>query len=568
MSISSILNIGTTALLTAQKAMNTVSNNIANASTEGYTRQTVVLSSLASVASIANSSGNGVTVSAVTRMYDALTTLQLRTEKSNAAYWDTYSSISSTIETVFDETSTTGIAATLSDFINAWQAVASEPSDSTARSSLLSTADYLCERISGAYETLNSERNTLYKTSQDLVTQVNDITSQIAELNDKIVASPDSLELQDQRDLLVEQLNEIVSVSVVEDGDGKYNVYLDGNPIVSSSGSYDLSLSLDSSNNMQFVLDSGMNVTDSISGGSLGANLDARDTTIVGYMNSLNAMAISLSEQVNYYNSQGYGLDGSTGIDFFTSLVDITDSSTSGTASSVTVSDVSEYSETSGAQYRITYNTTGGAGYQQEGSSGLYWTVEQSADGGTTWSTVPTSDVTLSYDTTSTDPTSRTLTAGGLTMQIDGAQSDLLTDASGTFVVETDANAASNMSVAITDTDEIAAASDSTLLPGDNTNAQAIADLLNSGDIINGETAVEFYAEIVSQTGLDASSADTSATYTASLVTSLETQRTSVSGVNLDEEAVKLVQYQTAYEAAAKLITVADEILETLIDMI
>jgi flagellar hook-associated protein 1 len=571
MSLLNIMSIGTTALLTSKNALSTVANNIANASTTGYTRQSVVLSSLAAGSTTTiGESGRGVTISDVVRLYDSFTTLQLRTEKSNLAYWDTYADISSTIENIFDETSDTGISTAISDFFNSWQSVADNAQGSTERTSLLDSADYLSSRIGSAYDALNDERTALYESSQDLVTEVNSITDQISALNTKILQSPGALDLEDQRDLLVENLNEILSVDTVENSDGTYSILLGGTSLVSPAGSSDMSVSVDSNNNMQFEVTtngSSVNVNDQISGGKLQANLDGRDTTIVEYMNSLNAFAINLSDQVNYYHSQGIDLNGDAGGDFFNSLVDITDSSTGGgTVSSVTVTDVSDYGEGINNIYSIDYNTTGGTGYQQEGTSGIYWRVRQSSDDGATWTDVATTDVTLSVDS-STTPAYRTISFGGFTARIDGTQATLTSAGSETFQIEPDRNAATNMGVAITDEDKIAAASDATLLPGDNTNAETIADLVNQS-IIAGKTPVTFYSDIVALSGANADTANTYVDFETTMVSSLETTRSATSGVSLEEEGVSLIQYQKAFEAASKLITVGSELLDTLIEMV
>jgi flagellar hook-associated protein 1 len=151
MSILNIMNIGTTALLSSQRALDTTGQNIANASTTGYTRQQVELSSIPSGMNTAiGESGRGVTISDIRRMYDSFTTLQLRTEKSNASYWDTYSGISSSIESLFNETSDTGIESAISTFFNDWQSVAQSPQDSVQRNQLISDANYLGSRIRSA----------------------------------------------------------------------------------------------------------------------------------------------------------------------------------------------------------------------------------------------------------------------------------------------------------------------------------------------------------------------------------------------------------------------------------
>jgi flagellar hook-associated protein 1 FlgK len=454
MSILGILNIGTTALLASKSALNTTSNNIANASTPGYTRQSVVLSSLPSgMTSSTGASGNGVLVSDVTRMYDSFTSLQLRTEKSASSYWNTYSNYAGSVENVFNETSDTGIGPAITNFFNAWQQVAQDPGNTVPRTSLIDAGQYLASRISGAYNTLADQQTQIYKNSQDLVTQVNNISQQIYNLNEKIVSSPGALDLKDQRDNLVEQLNQITRVSTVEDGSGRYNIYLGGSALVDATGSYNMSVSLDVNNAMQFSVGS-TNVNTSMSSGQLKANLDARDTTIAGYIDQLNTFATDFSTAINAKQDTGYDLNGALG------------------------------------------NVSGSSFFS-----------------------VPT------------------------------------------------AFAARDIKVDLTDPRLIAASGSAAGVPGDNTNAQAIADLASSA-IVGGSTPTDFYSKMVADAGADAQSANTYVKFQTSLVNQLETQRQSTSGVSLDEEAVNLVQYQKSFEAAAKMISVGNDLLDTIIGMV
>jgi flagellar hook-associated protein 1 FlgK len=451
MSILGILNIGTTALLASKNALNTTSNNIANASTPGYTRQSVILSSLPSgLTSITGTSGNGVMVSNITRMYDSFTTLQLRNEKSAASYWNSYSNYAGSIENIFNETSETGIGPAITSFFNAWQQVAQDPGNSVQRSSLINAGQYLASRINGAYNSLADQQTQIYKNSQDLVTQVNNISQQIYNLNEKIVSAPGALDLQDQRDALIEELNQITRVSTLEDGSGRYNVYAGGAVLVDASGSYDMSLALDVNNNMQFSVGTN-NINNQMTGGELKANLDARDTAIAGYITQLNTFATAFSNAINAQQAAGFDLGGIAGTNFFTA------------------------------------------------PTALY--------------------------------------------------------------------SSRDMRVAITDPNDIAASGTLTGVPGDNTNALAMADLANSV-IIAGSTPIDYYSSIVAAAGADAQSANTYVKFQTSLVNQLETQRQSTSGVNLDEEAVNLVQYQKSFEAAAKLITTGNDLLATIIGMI
>ena len=457
MSILGILNIGATALLASKSALNTTSNNIANASTPGYTRQSVVFSNLPSgLASLTGASGNGVIVSDVTRMYDSFTSLQLRTEQSASSYWNTYSNYAGSVENVFNETSDTGIGPAITNFFNAWQQVAQDPGSTVQRTSLLNAGQYLASRVSGAYNNLADQQKQIYTNSQDLVTQVNKISQQIYNLNEKIVSSPGALDLKDQRDNLVEQLNQVTRVSTVQDGSGRYNVYLGGSVLVDATGSYNMSVSLDTNNAMQFNVGSA-NVNSSMSSGQLKANLDARDTTMAGYITQLNTFATDFSTAINAKQNVGYDLNGALG-----------------------------------------------------NANPL----------GTSFFTAPTPPF-----------------------------------------------AARDMAVVIKDPRLIAASGTSTGVPGDNTNAQAIADLANSG-FMGGSTPIDFYSKIVANAGADAQSANTYVKFQTSLVNQLETQRQATSGVSLDEEAVNLVQYQKSFEAAAKMISVGNDLLDTIIGIV
>jgi flagellar hook-associated protein 1 FlgK len=201
---------------------------------------------------------------------------------------------------------------------------------------------------------------------------------------------------------------------------------------------------------MQFSV--GMNnLNNQMTGGALKANLDARDTTIAGYITQLNTFATDFSNAMNTQQAAGFNLSGTAGTNFFTAPT---------------------------AQY-----------------------------------------------------------------------------------------AARDMRVAITDPDAIAASGTAVGVPGDNTNAQAFANLANSG-IIAGSTPIDYYSSIVAAAGADAQSANTYVTFQTSLVNQLEAQRQSTSGVSLDEEAVNLVQYQKSFEAAAKLITTGSDLLDTIIGMV
>jgi flagellar hook-associated protein 1 FlgK len=127
------------------------------------------------------------------------------------------------------------------------------------------------------------------------------------------------------------------------------------------------------------------------------------------------------------------------------------------------------------------------------------------------------------------------------------------------------AGAAENMAVAITDPSKIAASSDGT--QGDNANALAMANIQNQA-VVNGETATDFYSNLVSTVGSDVSSATDEQEAVGLVLTQLQNQRSDISGVSLNEEAANLIRYQRAYEAAARVVSTIDQLTETVIQTI
>lgn len=671
MSILSLFDIGRTALLTTRRALDTTAHNVANSSTPGYNRQDVILENIPSggLVQATGSSGRGVTIGSVERMYDSFTSLQLISEKASLSYWDTYQSGMLKIENMFNEASDTGIYPAIADFFNAWQEVSQYPEAYAQRTLLINKAEYLASRINRTAISLDDLRNEVFQETQTMVTEANNLITRIADLNEKIAANPGSLDLKDQRDLLLEDLNQIVRVTTFEDNQGRYTVLIGGTPVIDGGVAYNLSTDIDpATQNMRFFVNitgepQPRDVTSLVQAGSLKANLDMRDTAIVEVKEKLNAFSISLADQINYYHRIGYGLDGSTGTDFFSSLVTTTDSNAAGgTISSVSVSNANLFNYDN---YQIVYTQAG---------------AEDTADYAVTDLTTGLAVAHTFVLDASTN--SRTLTFNGIAVKIDGAVAN-----GETFTAQLDANAARGLTVSVTDPQKIAAAAGNLVtvtnannvvrfsedggatyttakipldanpstpdidpytrgqlaaalkqaledagagtynvtfnavsnqytienaaagtvvldwasttttakglfgfsgtttlqpfgsptdsatgtsvlpkVPGDNVNASLLANLFNR-TIIAGSRPADYYQSIVSDVGVKSGSAETSLKAQNTLVEQLELRRQELSGVSLDEEAANLIKYQKSYEAAAKMISVADELLSVLLNM-
>lgn len=550
MSLTALFDIGKTGVLTYQKALEVVSHNISNAATEGYTRQDVIFQNMSSgILSLSGVTGRGVKLEDIRRMYDSFIDLQLKTESSNLAYWDVVYNGMLRLENIFNDASETAFSNSINDFFNAWQELSQNPSGTAERTLLLDKANYLAKRLNLSYKSLIDERQEIYKDTQSLVNQINNYLDQINELNEKIAASPGSLDAKDQRDNLVKQLNDIVHINYFEDNSGRYSILLGGMPMVDGGKVYHLNVGLDSNQNMQFSLETvsgSIDVTRLIQGGKLKAEIDLRDETIPEYMNKLNMLVFDLTEAVNAQHRQGYGLDGTTGNNFFSQLYDLTVSSPT--------PPTSPYSDISFKINNVNTNTYDE--YQVE-FDGTNWTV---TDNTTSSSVTPA----VTSWTEGTD-TYYKLSFNGIDITIKNPDNTL------DFTFQIKQHAGLLFNVAITDTQKIAAAAadptGTTSGEMDNENARAIYSLLDS-KIIGSSTPIDFYRAIVSEVGVYSSSAQTQKSFQQSLVEEIEKRRQDVSGVSLDEEAVNLIKYQKMYEASARVIKVADEILATLFDMV
>jgi flagellar hook-associated protein 1 FlgK len=475
MSVFGLFDLGRTALQTTRRALDTTAHNVANASTPGYTRQEVIFENIPSGTLVATgTSGRGIRVSEIKRLYDSFTSLQLTAEKSNLSYWDAYQKGIVKVENIFNEASESGVGNAINDFFNALQEVAQNPEGVAQRATLLKVGEYLSSRISRAYISLDDERTEIYKSSQTLASEVNTIAAKIADLNDKISASPGALDLKDQRDALLERLNQIVKVTTFEDSSGRYTVLVNSVPIVDGGKAYNMTVSTDSSNNMKFYMEitnaqgtvvETKDITSYIAGGELKANLDLRDADIVGFMNKLNAFAHDLTLTVNQYHESGYGLDGSTGNSFFKEISPtfLYEDSKSASGGSITAVDITNLDRVNfEKRYRIDYiaaTSSPGSDYQAEeaGATDIYWRVRESSDG-VTWTAVDPDFARLVVNTAAS-PDTRSLEFNGVKITISGDQANLVSTAVEEFNVKPNSNAAREMAVAITDTQKIAAAS-------------------------------------------------------------------------------------------------------------
>ena len=246
MGITSLLNIAKTALLTQQLAIQTKGHNVANVNTEGYSRQTIDLTTQFPNRSTIGPLGNGVTVDGIRRAYDAFINKTLNAKISESSNLETKQSAMKTIESILNEVDKTGLSAQLDRFWAAWDNAANNAEGVPERSVLIQEAELLVKEINDRY-------SNMFKLSQDIklniknaVDDINQLSTQIADLNVQIVAMEASggpaNDLRDQRDLLLKKLSGLVGLEYFETTRGTYSIVLEnGLQLVETDRSWELS---------------------------------------------------------------------------------------------------------------------------------------------------------------------------------------------------------------------------------------------------------------------------------------------------------------------------------------
>jgi flagellar hook-associated protein 1 FlgK len=461
MSINRLVEIGKSALFTAQQAISVAGHNIANVNTPGYSRQAVSLAENRPENGSPGQIGTGVHVETIRRSFDAFVEEQLLGSRERLGEFTASSNALARLEPIFGDANNLGIGTGLNEFFSALQDVATNPNDLSARTVFLSKATALAGRFNQAAADLTAAQGFLNRQVEQTVTDVNRLASRIADLNAKIAGAESSgqqaNDLRDQRGVALADLGELIEISSIEDTVGQLTIFAGrGHTLVDKERTYQLVAASDPGNSglLEVRHDGGAGSTTSlgsvIQSGRLKGLLDVRDLTIPSLRAGLDTLASELVTQVNQRHRLGFGLDGSTNQDFF-------------------------------------------------------------APAGTT---------------------------------------------------------AATMAVSLTDVRQFAASSTAGGVPGNNANALALGGLRNTNLVSFGNvTFQEYYSTIAGNFGSIAQGAEGSLRAQEVLHDQLTSQRAAISSVSMDEELANLLLYQRSFEAASRMIVIADEMFQSILSI-
>lgn len=620
------MKIAITGLNSYSRAIATTTHNIANAYTEGYTRQRADIQSNHPQFADGSYVGAGAHVAQIQRLSDKFTTDQIRTLSSENERLTTFTDLSSRVDGLLAEDDAS-LTPALQSFFNSIEQLNTDPSSVQNRDVVLSEATLLVDRFNTLDQQISQEYNAVNGRISAEVNEINSLTANLAELNISIMNSQGQgtgapADLLDQRDQLLEDLSKHISVNAMEKNDGMVNVYAGNGIALVINGETQKLHTMSNSNDatqLEIGID-GYNMSNNIQGGRLGGLMDFRREMLDPARRELGRLATVMGNNFNDQHAKGIDLKSNTGQPFFT--VDqpniFEDALNSGTATlSAAFTDVNQLT---GANYQIDFD---GAQYSirnlDDDTTTTSATLPASVDG---FEIALSSGAPAAGDSFVIQPTAygarnfglaigsgreiaaaspirgisefTNLGSGSLSnLRVDDISNPGLTNSASISF-----NTSSTYSVVDNSTTPPTTLGTGSYTPGgtitangwsaelkgapepgdsftiefnqsataDNSNSAQLSSLQFDNTVGGTATYQESYSNLINQVGTVTRQATISRDSKATLLDQAIATRDSISGVNLDEEAINLAKYQQAYEAAAKVIAASRDMFQTILN--
>jgi flagellar hook-associated protein 1 len=543
--ISHIFHIARSGIRAHQQGLATTAHNITNINTKGYSRQEVVLEANRPAEGVI---GSGVQVGAIRRTVDTFLENKLTAVHEDLGFITARNNFLVQIDGVFTETDQSGVSHSVTEFFNALRDVATNPESAVQRTVLLAKGKSLTDAFVTQAQALHQIRlDANGEISRHLET-INGLAERVASLNDEIFKAESSgreaPDLRDQRQVLINELAELVDIEQVTLRDG-IGINVGGQLLVAGNHVNALSTEPDPDNpplhDVTFVRSDGseFSISEKIHEGKIGGLLTLRDGDLVAFQDRVDRLAAVLINELNQQHQSGYALDGTTNNIFFSALAPqapLGSDRNTGDAigSSVTIADPT----------LMTFNN-----YQVQFTGASAYSVVNTATGAAVASGAYTSGSSINFD--------------GLDVVITGNPA-----AGDTFSVNAHKGAAQHFGLAFSNPDKIASASTAAGIPGDNTNALALVAIHTDRHVNLGNLTLNDYHTITIGDVGSATRESTMGLQSKKLeADQLTALREGVSGVSLDEELTNLLSFQRSFEASARMITVADELMQTILAM-
>jgi len=631
--LSDVFGISVSALQAFQSAITVTSNNIANASTPGYSKESINLNSAAPQADGKTSVGDGVVVSGVSRSFSQASANQLNASQSSLGQFNALQTYSSQIDNLLGTTAG-GLSTALQSFYSAWSDVANNPTSSATRQALLGTAQSVAASFQNTSSQLNGLNTDVNSRITSDVQQINTLATSISTLNKQIVIGTAQAggqapnELIDQRDQLVSNLSTLTSVTTNVDSNGALNVFVgNGQPLVLQGSTTALTTVPNQYDASQLEISTstsnGNVISGSITSGDLGGLLAARSQVIDPAMNQLGQIATAFSASVNSQQGAGLDLSGKLGANLFSvgaPLATASSKNTDNTTAAVSVAAVgvlttnnyvlsyttaSGYSLTNAADGSTVTVAGAGTALNPLTADGLSIVLSATPASGDKFLIQPTAQAAGSLSVVLSNPSqiaaagavqaapangnagTATISSGAV---VDATNPNLLATATITFATPTSYTINGGASIAYSAGATIPpiggtpqygwqvqisgtpAAGDSFTVQknaggtGDNRNALLGASQQSQLVLQNGTVSINgAVSSMITGIGSQAQQINTAQTAQTAVNTQAVNNQQSISGVNLDEEAANLLQWQQAYQASAKALQIGSSLFQSLL---
>jgi len=452
--LTSLLNVARDALTAQSYGLGVTGSNISNATTPGYVRRVALLQTQ----DLGSQASGSVVATGLQRVTDDFIERREYAATGQSSAATTRDQTMASVESLFNDTGGTGLGSSLSNLFSSFSSLANNPNDTTTRSNVLSAADAFSQTVNNAGNAIAQAQNDLKTQAQQTIDQVNQRAQEIAKLDMQIAQATmqgnNAADLKDQRTQKLLNISSLINTTTFTDAQGNQVVQVAGTTIVEGShaGALALDLHADGSLKLNAVQSGGgtTEITQYLTGGTLGGIKEARDTDLFDVSKRLDQFVFDTATAVNTQHAAGVGVDGGTGRNLF---------------------------------------DVGGA----------------------------------------------------------------------------PPGAALNLKVSVdvfNQPDKVAAAANVFSVPGGSDNAVAMAKLADVFTNTGGtRTAAQAYGDLVGSIGSTRANSQRDVDTQKAILTQVQSMHQSESGVSLDEEMVALTKYQNAYQAASKLLNVADSLL-------
>ena len=459
----SFFNTSLSGLSAAMKNIQVTSHNISNVNTPGYSRQQAISINKTGIKYGNLNIGQGVEIKYINRIRNEYLDEQFRKSNEHLGYYETMQEGYSKIENLFGEPSDTSISSIVNEFWNSLSELSKNPESTASRNVVIQATKNMINSMSRLNANLKSLSNQYTSSIEVSVENINSLSNKIHLLNEKIneseVTGQIASDLRDQRDNAIDELSKLINIDVYDDSKGGKTITIGGRLLVGEGISNKIEIERDNTTNTMSVFLSSSLETLDLKNGQLASLLELKNSIIPNVIDKMNTYIASIANEFNAIHKNGFGLDGSTNLDFFVSK-----------------------------------------------------------DGGP----INIENITINPDI-------------------------------------------------ISDPNKFAASANAIHL-GDNENLRNLIDLKNQKLIeispnVN-VTFSDYYVNLITGIGVQSETSNTLLETHSNNLKVIDLNRMSVHGVSLDEEITNLSAYQHAYSANARMISVLDEMLETLIGMV